>query len=111
MNTKPVASNEVVSFNDTKGEFITAINNINTSYGRVSTMMSGVYGYGSAGTGLGDMKDHLEWLAAEVKRAEELRTELAYMYDQGFNHLADKFQQELWAYYDAEEKRMKAEVA
>ena len=61
--------------------------------------------------GLTDMKAHLDWLAAETKKAEELRTALSYMYDQGFDHLANKFQQKLWAFYAEEEKQKKAEVA
>jgi hypothetical protein len=111
MSTKPVASKEVVRFNKAKGEYITAINNLNTSYGRVSTMMSGVYGSGSATSGLTDMQEHLDWLAAETRKAKKLRSLLAYMYNQGFDHLADKFQQELWAFYAEEEKQKKAEVA
>jgi hypothetical protein len=111
MSTKPVASKEVVRFNNTKGDYITAINNLNTSYGRVSTMMSGVYGLGSAVQGLNDMNGHLEWLAAETRRAKKLRSLLAYMYNQGFDKLADQYQQELWAFYAEEEKQAKAEVA
>ena len=111
MIKKPVASKEVVRFNNAKGEFITAINNLNTSYGRVSTMMSGVYGYGSAVDGLTDMKEHLDWIAAETKKAEKLRCLLLFMYDQGFDQLADKYQQKLWAFYAEEEKQKNAEVA
>lgn len=111
MSNKPVASEGVILFNHVKGEYLKAIDTINTSYGRVSMMNSGLHGMGSALTGLSDMKEHLEWVAAEVAKAESLRRQLIFMYENGIDKKADEFQQELWAFYDEEEKRKKAEVA
>jgi hypothetical protein len=108
---KPEAPANVVIFNKTKGDYLEAISNINTSYGRVSTMNSGVHGLGSAIAGLTDMREHLEWIATEVARAESLRKQLVFMYEEGIDRLADQFQQTLWAYYAEVEAQKKAEVA